>query len=55
MALARWRLVGVEQPEAVMSARTERSAVIQRARELVDYARHQGYRVDELIKIIQSI
>jgi GntR family transcriptional regulator len=33
----------------------ERGAVVQRARELVHYARRQGYRTDELIEIIQDV
>ncbi len=33
----------------------ERSAVITRAKELVDFARLQGYRPDELIQIIQDL
>ena len=33
----------------------ERGAVITRARELVDFARVQGYRVDELVKIIEDV
>ena len=33
----------------------ERGAVIARARELVDFARLQGYRPDELVKIIEVI
>lgn len=33
----------------------ERGAVVQRARELVDFARQQGYRVDELIEIIEDV
>jgi GntR family transcriptional regulator len=33
----------------------ERGAVVQRARELVDFARRQGYRVDELIEIIEDL
>jgi GntR family transcriptional regulator len=33
----------------------ERGAVIQRARELVDFARSQGYRLDELVKIIKDV
>ena len=33
----------------------ERGAVVQRARELVDFARQQGYRVDELVEIIEDI
>jgi GntR family transcriptional regulator len=33
----------------------ERGAVIQRARELVHFARQQGYRLDELVEIIEEI
>jgi GntR family transcriptional regulator len=33
----------------------ERGAVTSGARELVRYARQQGYRVDELIQIIESV
>ena len=33
----------------------ERGAVIARARELVDFARIQGYRVDELVRIIEDV
>ena len=33
----------------------ERGAVVQRARELVDFARSQGYRVDEVVEIIESV
>ena len=33
----------------------ECGAVIARARELVDFARLQGYRVDELVKIIEEV
>jgi GntR family transcriptional regulator len=33
----------------------ERGAVIQRARDLVVFARQQGYRVDELVKIIEDV
>jgi GntR family transcriptional regulator len=33
----------------------ERSAVTARARELVRFARTQGYRTDELVKIIESV
>jgi len=32
----------------------ERGAVVQRARDLVDFARQQGYRTDELIEIIEQ-
>ena len=31
------------------------STVVQQARELVVYARHHGYRVDELVEIIKDI
>src|SRR4249919_1361658 len=33
----------------------ERGAVVNKARELVDFARHHGYRVDELVEIIQDV
>jgi DNA-binding transcriptional regulator YhcF (GntR family) len=33
----------------------ERGAVVQRAKELVDFARHHGYRLDELIEIIEDV
>jgi GntR family transcriptional regulator len=33
----------------------ERGAVVQRARELVEFARRQGYRTDELIQIIEDV
>jgi DNA-binding transcriptional regulator YhcF (GntR family) len=33
----------------------ERGAVVQRARELVEFARGQGYRTDELIEIIEQV
>ena len=33
----------------------ERGAVVSRARELVEFARGEGYRVDELIEIIESV
>lgn len=38
-----------------VSGTPEQSAVIVRARELVQYARRNGYRVDELIGIIESV
>jgi GntR family transcriptional regulator len=38
-----------------VSGTPQRSAVIARARELVRFARQQGYQQDELIAIIQSI
>jgi DNA-binding transcriptional regulator YhcF (GntR family) len=33
----------------------ERGAVVQRARELVQFARRHGYRVEELVEIIEHV
>ncbi len=33
----------------------ERGAVVARAKELVHFARQQGYRLDELVRIIESV
>jgi GntR family transcriptional regulator len=33
----------------------ERGAVVQRAKELVHFARRQGYRLDELVEIIEDV
>jgi hypothetical protein len=33
----------------------ERGAVVQRARALVDFARSQGYRVGEVVEMIESV
>jgi hypothetical protein len=33
----------------------ERGAVVQRAKELVEFARHHGYRLDELVEIIEDV
>jgi GntR family transcriptional regulator len=33
----------------------ERGAVVQRARELVDFARHHGYHLEELVEIIHDV
>ena len=33
----------------------ERGAVVQRAKELVQFARCQGYRLDELVEIIEDV
>ena len=38
-----------------VSGTPERGAVVQRARELVEFARSQGYRVDELVEIIEDV
>ena len=38
-----------------VAATPERGAVVQRAKELVRFARQQGYRTDELIRIIEDI
>jgi GntR family transcriptional regulator len=37
-----------------VSGTPERGAVVQRAKELVEFARRHGYRVDELVKIIED-
>ena len=33
----------------------EQGAVVQKARELVEFARHHGYRVDELVQLINEL
>jgi GntR family transcriptional regulator len=33
----------------------DRGAVVVRARELVEFARRRGYRVDELVELIESV
>jgi GntR family transcriptional regulator len=33
----------------------EKGAVVQRAKELVHFARQQGYRLDELVRIIEDV
>jgi GntR family transcriptional regulator len=33
----------------------ERSAVVERATELVQFARERGYRIDELVEIIEAV
>lgn len=33
----------------------ERSAVLTRARELIEFARHQGYRKEEVLRIIEGL
>jgi len=38
-----------------VAATPERGAVVQRAKGLVDFARHHGYRLDELIEIIEDV
>lgn len=40
---------------ASVSGTPERGAVVQRARELVEFARRHGYRVDELVEIIEDV
>ena len=39
----------------VTGAATERGAVLARARDLLQFARRQGYQRDELIRIIESL
>jgi DNA-binding transcriptional regulator YhcF (GntR family) len=38
-----------------VSGSPERSAVIERTKDLLDYARHQGYQPNELVRIIQDL
>ena len=38
-----------------VAATAQRGAVTQRARELVEFARRHGYRVDELVEIIRGV
>lgn len=38
-----------------VAGRPERGAVVARAKELVRFARQQGYRLDELIRIIEDV
>jgi GntR family transcriptional regulator len=38
-----------------VAATPDRGAVVQKARELVDFARRHGYRVDELIDLINAL
>jgi GntR family transcriptional regulator len=39
----------------VCGGAANRNAVLERARELVKFARHHGYRTDELVQIIQQV
>jgi DNA-binding GntR family transcriptional regulator len=49
-------LLEFRRGRGIMVAGTpERGAVIHRATELVEFARSRGYRVDELVAMIQSI
>jgi GntR family transcriptional regulator len=43
------------RPRGLVAGTPERGAVIARARELVAFARVQGYRIDELVEIIQDV
>ena len=38
-----------------VAASPERGEVVRRSRDLVEYARQHGYRLDELIEIIRSV
>ena len=49
-------LLGFRRGRGISVAGTlERGAVVQRAKELVDFARSQGYRLDELVAIIEDV
>ena len=47
--------VPLDQPDRAANADEEVSGCVQRAKELVDFARHQGYRLDELVEIIEDV
>lgn len=38
-----------------VAATPERGAVVRQAKELVDFARRQGYRLEELVEIIEEV
>ena len=38
-----------------VAASPDRGAVVQRSRELVEFARRHGYRLDELLEIIRAV
>jgi len=38
-----------------VAASPDRGAVVQRSRELVEFARQHGYRLDELLEIIRAV
>ena len=49
-------LLDFRRGRAVTVAGTpEKGAVVQRAKELVHFARQQGYRLDELVRIIEDV
>ena len=48
-------LVKDDVPEPGVAGTPEKGAVIARARDLVRFARQQGYRRDELIRLIEEI
>jgi GntR family transcriptional regulator len=55
-ALRDERLLEFRRGRGIRVAGTpERGAVVARARELIRFARQQGYRVDELVQIIESL
>jgi hypothetical protein len=44
-----------ERPAISVPGTPERGAVVQRAIELISFARSQGYQLDELVKIIEQV
>ena len=38
-----------------MAATPERGVIVERARDLVEFARRNGYRLDELVEIIEGV
>jgi GntR family transcriptional regulator len=50
------RLLQFRRGRGITAAGTpERGAVVARARDLVQFARRQGYDVDELVRIIEDV
>ena len=39
----------------LVTGRPEQGVLVKRAKDLLDYARHQGYKSDELIRIIETL
>ena len=49
-------LLEFRRGRGISVARTpERGIVVHRAKELVEFARHHGYRLDELVEIIEDV
>jgi hypothetical protein len=49
------RAAGVGLSHGTPAARHVKATLTDRARELIRYARRQGYQLDELVQIMQSL